>query len=357
MPTSFAPASALANLHLTTGALAILALVVGVLVALSCHKMAQRSDPKIRLFLMLSVLNISLLVLIYAVPRVAGEKWALSSALSLPPTLIYEIPAIALLSVSFLRPYRDMLPLNVVSAALGLWAVMGLRFAVVAPPDDVKTAHVMSWNVGSEKTDIHKVIENIRRMHPDVICLQDLSSEGRSAEIPGHLTNYHWVRQGGLAIGSQSNIEILNTAAISAGSKTDTALVASTDAFGHEMTVAAVRMTSDGSVESQQHLAQEADKLKQALHGKKGSVVMAASIDSQPSSPVYGAILKDYLDPFDHLGSGFGYTEPAVFPIRRVDYIFAGRETIVKAASVEHIEGASHLPVMATIGLPKLRRQ
>lgn len=338
------------QLKLTDGALLILAAVFGVVVARSFHKLALSTHPKIRIFLILSLLNASLLVLVWALPRAFGAHSSVITALTAPPPVFYLLPAVALLAASFVPRHRDMLPLNVLAVVLGLWAVMGFRFAVVAPPETEKPVKVMSWNLGGDTNDLHAVMAGIRQEHPDIVCLQEVPKE---ASLETRLPGYHWVEDRGLAIGAENPLDLRRTITLLDGERPVKAIEGSVDVHGRTVSVATARLTPDGSPHASDDRTEEATKLHEALHGEKGPVVLAAGFEAQPSSPACQLVEKDLLDSFDQAGSGFGYTAPNTYPVRRVDYIFASPGFTVKDAGSEKLAGSGHLPVVATIGFTK----
>jgi len=343
MLTSITPF--LSQFRFTDGALLLIAAVAGIFVARGCHNLAKRADPRVRLFLVLSLLNVSLLVLLYALPRAFAENAGPITAVTLPPPVLYEIPSVALFSVSFLKQYRDLLPLNGVAVALGLWALMGFRFAVTAPPDTEHNVSVMSWNLASKPADLHGIMNGIRASSPEIVCLQAVPDD---ASLSTRLPAYRWYQSKALAIGTVGDISDRNV--IGLPSTANRALESTVTIHGRDYDVVNADL-GDGKDETAKLRQKSALKTFHAfLSDKKRRLVIAVALGAQPSSPEYQAIAVGLIDSFEQAGTGFGYTTPSGFPLRRSDYLFISSDCAARSSGPLNMAFSDHLPISAVIG-------
>ena len=340
--------SPVAQFHLTGGALAIVAAVIGAFVARALMIMAQKAQSKTRVLLMFSLINLSLLILIWSLPRAVGAHSPIAAILTAPPLLFYIIPASALVAASLAQRNRSLLPLNACIWAGALWGVLGFRFAVVAPADVRTPFRVISWNVGQTPLDLHAVVTVLRKEHPDIICLQGSAGSGDPGDAVGHLPDYHWYRSGSLAIGSLGALTGRRQLTLLPGTPQDRAIIAVAHVSGLDVTVAAAEVAPGTSTTTD--AADAAQVLSDALDPAHRTVVVATALGAQPASPSWQVLSHDLADVFDRSGTGFGYTTPAAFPVRRLDYVFSSHDLIVKTADVESDRGGADFPVTATLG-------
>lgn len=335
----------LSQLRLSDGALLLIAAVVGVLVARGCHSLAKRADPRVRLFLILSLLNLSLLVILYAVPRAFAENTAVISVLTVPPPMLYEVPSVALFSVSFLKRYRDLLPLNGVAVALGLWALMGFRFALTAPPETDRNVTVMSWNLAGKSIDLHGIMNGIRASSPDIVCLQAVPAD---AILETRLPAYHWYQAHGLAIGSQGRQ--LERDAFVLPSSSRSAIESTVSVHGRNYDVLTFDLSGGTDEPGKARPSVDLRKLHALLADRKRRLVIAMALGAQPPSREYQTLSAGLVDAFEQSGTGFGYTTPARFPTRRSDYVIISPDCAARSAIPLSLAFSDHLPLRVIVG-------
>jgi endonuclease/exonuclease/phosphatase family metal-dependent hydrolase len=98
---------------------------------------------------------------------------------------------------------------------------------------------------------------------------------------------------------------------------------------------------------------QQAEDIKAALAGKPWAL-LSGDLNANPSESSISSLLQQFTDAWARGGSGSGYTIPANFPTRRIDYVLLGSAwTSPLTASVVNASSQSdHRPVTATAILP-----
>lgn len=99
----------------------------------------------------------------------------------------------------------------------------------------------------------------------------------------------------------------------------------------------------------------EARQLLDALRDVKTPLVIAGDFNDPPTGDTYRAMLASFADVWlEGRAAGDGLTYPSDKPAKRIDYIFANRESWrVKNARVVSTEASDHLPLVAELEMEK----
>ncbi len=81
--------------------------------------------------------------------------------------------------------------------------------------------------------------------------------------------------------------------------------------------------------------------------------ILAGDLNSNPQGRVNRMLRSQLSDCFAATSRGYGYTLPATFPMRRIDYIYAGFGFVPSASKVVNTVASDHRAVVSEIFLPK----
>jgi endonuclease/exonuclease/phosphatase (EEP) superfamily protein YafD len=89
-----------------------------------------------------------------------------------------------------------------------------------------------------------------------------------------------------------------------------------------------------------------------AIIGDHELVLLGGDMNAEPDSPVYQAVLEaGFVDPFVFLGNLPAYTDPAIDPHKRIDYVWARGLTPLEA-EVSPSLASDHRLVVVEVALP-----
>lgn len=79
--------------------------------------------------------------------------------------------------------------------------------------------------------------------------------------------------------------------------------------------------------------------------------IVVGDYNARPWDPETLMAAEHAVDAWAVCGDGPGYTFPSNAPDRRIDYIFASRDLLIRSIDVIRTEASDHLPVYADIEL------
>jgi vancomycin resistance protein VanJ len=217
---------------------------------------------------------------------------------------------------------------------------------------------VMTFNVQIfNNHSMDAVAAVIRREEPDVVCLQEMPTNGDEQKFAAILREYRFVNHGRLAIAS--HLPITRVERTRLGQTNRKALVADlefADAHVKFINVHLQHFPADdlgkaGSASVQ--LLKEIDGLESLLGEVKVPTIVAGDLNSIPQGRVNRMLRSHLRDCFASAGSGYGYTIPAGVPLRRIDYIYAGGDLRPEDSRVIDTIASDHRAVVADVGLPE----
>lgn len=91
----------------------------------------------------------------------------------------------------------------------------------------------------------------------------------------------------------------------------------------------------------------------QWLTNETGPVIFCGDFNDHPGSNVHNLLKNDWLDGWEKVGVGNGYTVPVLTPRSRIDYIWVSKGSPVQLlnAWVPYTESSDHLPVVMELKL------
>lgn len=299
-----------------------------------------------------SIVNLSFLVLIFALGTWVAEDYPFSTFIAYAPPLFWLIPTLIIVACSFGKKNRIWLKVNAGALVLFGWMLLGINIPFgIDRSESEGSFSLMTFNMMSGSGGFEKVLQIINENDPDIICLQEgsvLGLEGfENSQIPG----YNLVNNGGVVVASKEKPISTTRVELFPGSPGGTEVE-----FANGLKVVAVHMsfhkfdtvTKKGIPVHLQQVAKmhdfEVDILASRYAGRP-KVIIAGDFNCPPRGHVYSKMRRHFTDAFSAGGWLTGYTWPSNFPIQRIDFAFT---TDVKVQSARTISStvSNHLPVL-----------
>ncbi|MBB5838130.1 endonuclease/exonuclease/phosphatase family protein [Kribbella italica] len=156
-------------------------------------------------------------------------------------------------------------------------------------------------------------------------------------------------RQYGTAILSRYPIKDFSNTLLPlyAGSEQRGLAVATVDVNGQDVRFATTHLSKLTSAER----VEQAQKIIQLLAGPTTPTLLTGDLNGVPTSPEIKALTATWKDTWPEAGLGLGLTNPAIFPLSRIDYVLHSPAFKAKSARTPITHAADHLPVAATFEL------
>jgi endonuclease/exonuclease/phosphatase family metal-dependent hydrolase len=272
-----------------------------------------------------------------------------------------------------------------ISVASGLMRISHVALATLAgalcaaactPPTTGRSAvRVLVYNIhaGKDATrtgNLERVAEIIRESRADVILLQEVDNRTRRSGGVDQLTRLRILsRYNGIfakAIdfdNGEYGIAVLSRWPITGSSVTalPVEIGDSPSRTSYEQRVALTARISApwgtirvidshlDATRADSYRVQQARTLLTIVNAQRdsGFTIFGGDLNSGPESPVAEMILRaGWQDMFPRCGTGDGFSFPADRPTKRIDYLFAGRDTECRAARVLNTQASDHRPVL-----------
>ena len=266
------------------------------------------------------------------------------------------------------------------------------------PREDVIT--VMSYNVGSfhiggfpsdSLKDI--VIEEIRKIKPDIICLQEISFaftdtlerlfpfyefhshhyKNSSKRINGMtiLSKYEILERGNIAFKSSYNLSMYSDIVI----VEDTIRVFNNHLESYALSFKSLikrlktkdtttQMATDEIYEVHKKIGKtvlrrtlQVDSLAKLIDSSPYPTMICGDQNETPMSYAYTTLASGHKDSFKEAGKGFGATFTIFYPLIRIDYIFAPPTSTVLSHKTLKWPHSDHYPIIAEISLNEINKE
>lgn len=314
-------------------------------------------------------LNFAFVVVLTLAEYWAAERFYLTTLITLTPQAPFAIPAAVLTVVAIIRRMRLAIIVNLHACVLLLFGPLG--FEVPGRPGQVgssTTLRVMTYNIHQGRYGIDRVAETIDRYAPDIVCLQEVNSNGPWGDPVWQLQQLHWkrwhvVRDGELAIlsrrpiGSHSLVYLpMGTmrAVLAAQVRLDGGRVTILNTHFNVARAGPSLIHSRGRIKeylasaASVRLAQTASLLDFA--GRfSGPVVITGDLNTPPRGLCYRRITSHYRDCFAAAGWGFGYTYSSHLPVLRIDYVLVDDSIAPLRCFTVRAGASDHRPVIADL--------
>jgi endonuclease/exonuclease/phosphatase (EEP) superfamily protein YafD len=314
----------------------------------------------------LTYLNIACLLLVLLVETVVAERRWWGTLLTYLPQQFFLVPSVLLLLIGLVRRRRLVMWGNLGALLIGLPVLVGVTIPWHFPPAGGVPVRVMTWNVSSMDWGADRVIAEIQRERPDVVCLQEL----RVTESPRFLSMIRrafpgWSQARGGEVVILSRYPIIRQSIYPVAGMRRAMVAAVVEVGGKRLTVIAVHFstTLDGAPSLAKPKGSRRAYLRQTAVARSMQTRMLLDIAAQAGTPVviagdfntpargifYHRIAGAYPDAFRVAGWGTGNTFPAKFPLLNIDHLFTSRDIAVRRCATRRTRASDHLPVVADL--------
>lgn len=228
----------------------------------------------------------------------------------------------------------------------------------------VSVIRVASYNVRSLRDDQRAVVNVIRAMRPDVLCLQEaprfLRWRRRRRELAHHagMTVAAGGRIGGVAVFAGPDVRLLHAEAHRlrwfSGLEWRGLAIAVVEKDGIRLAVASVHLDLLPSARLW-HAAQIVPLVEETAKRFRAKAVLAGDFNEQATEPTWRYLADHFTDGYAKAPRGNGNTFTSKMPTKRIDAIFAGAGLSVVScgetdARLDDLTSATdHRPVVAEI--------
>jgi endonuclease/exonuclease/phosphatase (EEP) superfamily protein YafD len=314
-------------------------------------------------------------VLSIALLNVLGpERWWWAGVNMFLPQWIWAIPSLVLLPLS-LSYARRWVWLPTLTLLLVVGPLMGFCWSLPRRAEGA-SLRVITYNVQLwQRSNIPKVVAEIRNARPDILCLQDARLGGRTA-LDNFLGDWNVAAFGQYVIASRFPLIDSAVGDISYGGETHTYLRARINVAGQDIVVSTAHFATprdalsgyrspkfwaDGVPlikENLSHRMIQARTLADDLRHVPGPLIVAGDLNSPPPS-LASRTLTDLglADAFSAAGRGYGYTFGHTLLYRqsflRLDHILVSRHFTATASRIGGTSASDHRPVIADLVLTR----
>lgn len=307
-----------------------------------------------------------MVIVVWSVQELWGERYWLTAIITYSPPLLYlGICGLAGVIAALCRDLRAVF-WSAAAGGLCLLSVARPSYPLSrphAPPN--KTFRIVTWNIHDQLDSIPQILQQLRRLDPDIVCLQEANARRFRECWPG-----------AKAVQAHSNLiltsgDVLETHEIKTnlrGRQMRPFLAAKIRLNGETIWVLNVHLYSlqPAALIKQQSAARakaladrtaemrqlQAAEIVRWTQSRAGAVVIAGDFNTPPRGRLYKSLCRLATNCFAAAGKGFGWTFPADYPLLRIDHVWASRD--IKPLRCWRVRtGASdHCPVVADVVLP-----
>jgi endonuclease/exonuclease/phosphatase family metal-dependent hydrolase len=199
------------------------------------------------------------------------------------------------------------------------------------------------------------VANAILEQHPDIVCLQEMPTTGNEREFGALLKGYEVIYAGRLAVATAIPVEESSRQQLSANGRR--ALVVDVSLHGQSIRIVNVHLQHFPSDqlsragEAGRNLVKEVAGLEKVITDDAIPTIVAGDLNSIPQGRANQMLRSLLTDCFAATSRGYGFTLPAHFPVRRVDYIYVGFGLVPMRSEVMESVVSDHRGVVADIAL------
>lgn len=353
----------------------------------------------------LTFLNLAGVIMLKSLEFNVAELYWFTTLLTDLPQQVFILPTLVLLIWALARKKWKLLAVNAAGAAYVCFTLLGFSLPlhrsqapsgphgqVVKAASSGPTLTIMSYNVRHFSTGTAPIIQVVRRVNPDILCLQEaspppdasagvppasssdlpapllqlreaLSSSPSPAGVPRGTGNWQVVRHRELAILSRYPILSYESRAMPAPLGRSILLAKVSvkgtplDVFNlHQETAAYAESLRRHTTTWSAYLRRTGDvrliqfwTLSDWAASVWGNLVVCGDLNTPPRGLLYQEMNRWFLDSFREAGWGFGYTYNSSLPLKRIDYIYVSPGTRVIKCFVPPTRASDHLPVAAKL--------
>lgn len=198
-----------------------------------------------------------------------------------------------------------------------------------------KVLRIMTFNVQKfHNFNPEQVAAAILKEKPDVVCLQEANMKAPPSPLPKAfhtaLPDHQIIQRGQTAILSKFPVTFGTAFALRSGTDGRPAQMATIMVQGKPITVISVHLqyfpwdSSISVTQASRNLMKETRSLEDLVKEPGVATIVAGDFNTLPHGRTHRMMRKYMTDCFGATGAGFGLTLPAVFPLKRLDYIYVG---------------------------------
>lgn len=331
------------------------------------HDLVLSHQRHLRLLLILSVLNSSILVIFWCLETAFQKSNWIASLITWSPQQIYLGLSIIFLVASLIQKSRNAILINIASLLFVVCVLMGAQFVShkTAEADKTKGNHgavirVMQFDIDHWKQGASPVIQAIKDQHPDIFCLENSGNDSNPhyKQLVKAMPGVHFLNEDNITIGSTYSLTLRDSINISHRVETSSLVVARVYAPNGNIDIMAVSfmpcLYSDNTNNLVSYMpmyledrTQQNDELLKALKKAHKPFIFCCNLNAPPQTFIYKDISAKYKDAFYTAGIGYGYTYPSTLPHSRLDYIFASDDITTRSIWSPITKASSHCPVVA----------
>ncbi|GEM48094.1 endonuclease/exonuclease/phosphatase family protein [Deinococcus cellulosilyticus] len=310
-----------------------------------------------------------MLVLWYLHQTRAETHW-LFTLLASVPQHVFIVPTVFVIFWSLFKRRWKLLFLQTSPVLVWLFLLMGLQLhqPVSVPPSSLR---VMTWNVHGGLAGMEPILNTVKQVKPDLLCLQEARTTGprlfsllqqqeggwEMAQL-GELillSRFPVVQKRRLEFPSSRHTELEATVQIQ-----NAAVRIITVHFDrHRLGPTAWDQRMGRTLHERAHrvssIRQEGVNVLLESYSKARQqnqhFLACGDFNMPPLGPLYRQLGSHLKDAFAHSGMGFGHTWNASFKVLRIDHIWTSPDITLFRTWVEESTGSDHLPVVTDFQL------
>lgn len=224
------------------------------------------------------------------------------------------------------------------------------------------TLRVMSFNVQKfHNFGPAAVVAAIRKEKPDIVCLQEANQWDPGKPLPEEfrqaIPEYQVVQRGQTAILSKYPVGFGAVFALRSGTDGRPAQMLSVMVQGRPVSVICVHLQyfpwdkSISVAQASRNLMKETQSLEDLVKEPGVPTIVAGDFNTLPHGRIHRMMRRYLTDCFAATARGFGLTLPAVFPLKRLDYIYVGQGLSPVKCWVSEEVASDHRAVVADLVL------
>ena len=328
----------------------------------------------------LSWVNLIVVIAVTVLVKFLSEEWWVTTPVVYLPRSVFLIPSVALLALACVRSWRAV-AINLVAAVVVAGPLMNFQYPfggeAVAAGHKERTLRIVSCNVQRFRPDFASVLEEIGRMNPHVIALQDADATSRL--LRQYLQDWHVASEGEFLVASKYPVRFIGKCQPEAFQRTSVARFEIDTPAGkillydlHQMTprraLTALRpdsiITETGRGELETFLGQLADEAHETREFVESTrdrtpALIVGDFNMPCDSSLYRMSWSGLTNAFNTVGTGYGYTFPCQrqfqwpsgLPWMRIDHVLASDHWRIRRCWVGSSNGSDHRPIAAVVEL------
>jgi vancomycin resistance protein VanJ len=321
--------------------------------------MSAGSKKRSKLILF-SLAYLAFLVLLWPVESLwADEHWILL-IFAYSPQMLYLIPVVIFLGLALWKRNGRASLLAFASAAVIVFGLMGFRLR--SESDEKSELTVMVYNIQHGNQGVPALADFLKRSHADVMLLQEASILDDPSQMHSSLKEafkgYHLLTGHHVAIASRypftstathvleiEQRKYMQEAAIEVNGKEVRLYCLHLEPIQGLSTLTSAPLTLPSHLSTAMaHRRHQVDEARNVIDRLAGPAIIAGDFNGPWRGSVFGRLSQGFTNAFTEVGSGFGLTCPASFPVWRMDYALS-RGLQPLRCEVINVQTSDHRPL------------